>query len=77
MHDEDENGHKPNTIAIIFQGMPINRNWLRVDVVRHFEAVPREHLKDFVSLKKSAESEKTLNFVEKAGHNTLLHTQTQ
>lgn len=44
--------------------------------MRHFEAVPREHVRELVSLRKTTESEKTLDFVQRAGHNTKLHTQT-
>ena len=32
--------------------MPNNKDWLRVDVERHFEGIPRTAIRDLVSVKK-------------------------
>jgi hypothetical protein len=46
---------------------------LRVDVERHFEGIPRNEIKDIVSLKKPNLNKKTLEFVSKNSHNTKFH----
>ena len=56
-----------------FRGLPKNQDWLRVDVVRSFEALPRNDLKDYVAVKRRKENEKTLNFVKKKSLETKLH----
>lgn len=53
--------------------MPVNKDWLRVDVVRNWEALPRNDLKDYVAVKRRRENEKTLNFVKKKSLETRLH----
>lgn len=62
-------------MVVYFRGLPKNQEWLRVDVERHMEAVPRHALKDYVGLKRAKYSEKTLEFVSKASHTTNLHAQ--
>ena len=31
----------PNMMACYWKGLPAGKDWLRVDVVRHFEVLPR------------------------------------
>ena len=56
-----------------WRGLPANKDWIRVDVVRSFEALPRNDLKDYVAVKRRKENEKTLNFVKKKSLETKLH----
>jgi len=53
--------------------MPANKEWLRVDVERHFEGIPRQELRDFVGVKRRGPSEHTLDFVKKKSMDTALH----
>lgn len=63
----------PQLMVMYWRGMPANKDWLRVDVVRNFEALPRNDLKDYVAVKRRQENEKTLNFVKKKSLETRLH----
>lgn len=63
-------------IAIYFKGLPTNKDWLRVDVERHWEAIPRAEIKDFVGQKRPVHNKKALDFVTSASHSTKLHTHT-
>ena len=56
-----------------WRGLPKNEDWIRVDVVRNFEALPRNDLKDYVSVRRRKENEKTLHFVKKKSLETKLH----
>lgn len=56
-----------------FRGLPANKDWIRVDVVRHFEAIPREELRDFVGVSKRGPSPKTIDFVKHKSMDTRLH----
>lgn len=60
-------------MVVYFRGLPKNEQWLRVDVERHMEGIPRNALRDYVGLKRAKYSEKTLEFVSKASHTTNLH----
>ena len=53
----------PNLLAFYFRGLPKNEDWIRVDVVRHWEAIPRMAIKDFVGLKRPVHNQKTLDHV--------------
>jgi len=37
-------------LCTYWRGMKADQNWIRVDVERHFEGVPRPHLRDIVSV---------------------------
>lgn len=63
----------PQLMVCYFRGLPKNQDWLRVDVVRSFEALPRNDLKDYVGVKRRKENERTLNFVKKKSLETALH----
>lgn len=54
--------------------MPANKDWLRVDVERHFEGIPREHIRDLVSTKRRGPSQRTIDFVKNKSSETKLHT---
>lgn len=54
--------------------MPANRDWIRVDVERHWEGIPREHLRDLVATKRRGPSQKTIDFVKNKSAETKLHT---
>lgn len=54
--------------------MPANKDWLRVDVERHFEGIPRESLRDIVATKRRGPSQKTIDFVKNKSADTKLHT---
>lgn len=61
-------------MAFYWRGMPANKDWLRVDVERHFEGIPREHLRDLVATKRRGPSQKTIDFVKNKSSDTKLHT---
>lgn len=63
-------------MAIYWKGLPENKNWIRVDVERHFEAIPRAEIKDFVGQRRPVHNKKALDFVTSASHSTKLHTHT-
>lgn len=50
-------------MCVYFRGMPANKDWIRIDVERHFEGLPRQDLKDFVGVARPVANEKTLDFV--------------
>lgn len=54
--------------------MPANKDWLRVDVERHFEGIPREHIRDLVSTKRRGPSPRTIDFVKHKSAETKMHT---
>ena len=45
--------------------MPINKTWLRVDVERHFEGIPRTKIRDLVSVAKPKSNPKTHDVLRK------------
>lgn len=58
-----------------WRGLPANKDgWLRVDVERHFEGIPRQEIRDYVAVKRRGPSEKTLNFVKNQSMQTVLHS---
>lgn len=59
-----------------FKGLPTNKDWIRVDVERHFEAIPRPNIRDFVGQRRPIHNKKALDFVTSASHSTKLHTHT-
>lgn len=60
-----------------FKGLPKNEDWLRVDVTRHFEGIPRHSIKDFVGVKRPVHNQKTIDFVQRASHTTNLHSHSE
>ena len=40
-------------MVVYWVGMPTNKNWIRIDITRHLELVPRLVLKDIISVKKA------------------------
>lgn len=63
-------------MVVYFKGLPKEQDWIRIDVERHFEAIPRHALKDFVGVKRPIHNQKTLDFVGQASHTTNLHAHT-
>ena len=53
----------PNMMVCYWKGLPVSKDWLRVDVVRHFEVLPRQHIKDLVSVARTKPSTTTTNLV--------------
>lgn len=56
-----------------FRGLPANQDWIRVDIVRHFEGIPRQELRDFVGVKRRGPNPRTLDFVKNKSMDTKLH----
>jgi hypothetical protein len=57
--------------------MPEGTECLRVDVVRHFECVPRTALKDLVSVARPTHSEESLKVASRIGPNVpTMHSST-
>lgn len=75
-HSDKGDSQTPNMMVVYYKGLPKNQDWLRVDVERHFEAIPRHALKDFVGVKRPVHNQKTIDFVQTATHTTNLHSQT-
>lgn len=73
-HANKGNSQNPNMMAFYFRGLPKKQDWIRVDCVRHWEALPRLQIKDFVGLKRPVHNQKTLDHVQKATHTTNLHS---
>ena len=73
-HADKGMSETPNMMVVYFKGLPRNEDWLRVDVERHFEALPRHSLKDFVGVKRPVHNQKTIDFVQSATHTTNLHS---
>jgi hypothetical protein len=44
--------------------MPASRNWLRVDITRHLEVVPRMALRDLIATKKAKSDPQTVAMVQ-------------
>ena len=40
-------------MVISWVGMPPGKDWLRIDITRHLEVVPRMMLRDLISTKKA------------------------
>lgn len=57
-----------------FRGMKKNEDSIRVDVVRHFEGIPRQEIRDFCGVKRRGPSEKAVDFVKNKSMETKLHT---
>lgn len=45
--------------------MPAGQTWMRVDVDRHFEGIPRTSIRDLVSVQKPMGDSKTLESLRK------------
>lgn len=63
-------------IAVYWKGLPANQNWFRVDVERHFEVIPRQHLRDVVHVERPLPSPKTVDYVLEAYDSPKLHAHT-
>lgn len=63
-------------LCVYWRGLPKNENWFRIDVERHFEGIPRQHLKDIVSTKKPEFCAKTIKHVAKVSDQPKLHSST-
>lgn len=61
-------------MVMYFRGMKANQDSIRVDVVRHFEGLPRQELRDFVGVKRRGPSDKAVNFVKNKSMETKLHS---
>lgn len=50
--------------------MPLQSDWLRVDVERHFEGIPKPALRDFVSVDTVESCDNAMNYIKKKGRFT-------
>lgn len=48
-------------INIYWRGLPKDEDWIRVDVERVFECIPREFLKDLIAVKKPLHNKHSMN----------------
>ena len=46
--------------------MPANQTWIRIDVDRHFEGIPRTKNRDILSVAKPVHNEDTMEIVRQA-----------
>lgn len=47
--------------------MPLNQSWIRIDVVRHFEGIPRTTIRDIVSVSKAKDNVASLEVAKQLG----------
>ena len=69
----DGRSEYPNLVAIYWKGLPMNQDWLRVDVERHFEVIPRQHLRDVVAVRRPVPNQKTIQYAIDAYESPKLH----
>jgi hypothetical protein len=50
-------------LVIGWVGMPPNKDWIRIDIVRHLEVIPRMMLRDLIATKKTNADPKTVELV--------------
>jgi len=63
-------------LAVYWRGLQANQNWIRVDIERHFEGIPKQQLRDLVCPKQAEECEAAIKFVTKQGKHGLMHGHT-
>jgi hypothetical protein len=68
-----ETSNVPSLLAVYWTGMTANQNWLRVDVERHVEALPRRGIKDIVAVERPETNDRTIEFVKQFSHQSNLH----
>lgn len=51
-------------MVIGWVGMPPSKDWIRIDIVRHLEVIPRMQLRDLISTKKTQADAKTVELVQ-------------
>ena len=52
-------------MCVYWVGMPISRKWIRIDITRHLELVPRLNLRDLISVKKAEPDDSTMKAIVK------------
>jgi len=62
VHQPTKSHQFPNLIAIYWKGVPKNQDWIRIDVTRHFEGIPRPKLKNVLSMQRPLHCPKALEF---------------
>ena len=50
-------------MAVYWVGLKPSQNWIRIDIVRHLELIPRIELKDIIAVKKARADENTIKAV--------------
>lgn len=55
----------PYQMVVYWVGMPKDEAWIRVDVTRHLECVPRMKLRDIIAVKKCTPNQETVDVVAK------------
>lgn len=53
------NNPLPQVMAFYFKGMPANKAWLKVDVIRHLELTPRPFLREMVAIQRPIHCDKS------------------
>lgn len=53
----------PNMMVCYWKGLPPSKDWLRVDVIRHFEVLPRQNVKDLIAVGRTKPSPDTIGNV--------------
>lgn len=67
----------PQILVMYYKGLPRNTTCLRVDIVRHMEAIPRNNLREIITVARPTHSPDSLAVVANAGpHLPALHAQT-
>jgi hypothetical protein len=54
----------PYQMIIGWVGMPPGKDWIRIDITRHLEVIPRMMLRDLISTKKAQSDPKTVELVQ-------------
>lgn len=53
----------PYQMVVYWVGMPVDRKWIRIDITRHLELVPRLVLRDLISVKKADPDDGTMKAI--------------
>jgi len=63
-------------LCVYWRGLKPNQNWLRVDVERHFEGIPRPHLRDIVTVGTTDSCEHSIDFIQKTARHGVMYGHT-
>ncbi len=50
-------------MVVYWVGMPIDKKWIRIDITRHLELIPRLAIRDLISVKKATPDDNTMKAI--------------
>ena len=50
-------------MVVYWVGMPVDKKWIRVDITRHLELIPRLKIRDLISVKKADPDDRTMKAI--------------